>query len=64
MLGSASAVTLPAIPTGGLQALTAYQWNVDDMVMPNFDFNHFNAQLAVQSTTDITTSQKRAFVTP
>lgn len=59
-----SSVSLPNIPTGGLKRLSNYQWNINDMRFQAFDFNHFNADLAIQSTTAFSESQTRSFITP
>lgn len=60
-----SSITLPNIPTGGLKAVSNYQWNVDDGAFQGtFDFNNFNADLANQSMTALSESKTLAFVTP
>ncbi|MDQ6954244.1 MAG: S8 family serine peptidase [Mariprofundaceae bacterium] len=64
MDSSISSVSLPKIPSGGLKRATNYQWGVDNMRFQSFDFNNFNATLTMQSTSDFSESQRRAFITP
>ncbi|MBK8913453.1 MAG: S8 family serine peptidase [Phycisphaerales bacterium] len=35
-------VSLPVLTVGGLTGATAYQWHVEDYVIPGFDFNRFS----------------------
>lgn len=37
-----TSVTLPSLDVGGLAASTAYQWHVEDFVVPGFNFNAFS----------------------
>jgi len=62
--GSATIITLPDIPVGGLSSGTTYQWRVLNMAAPDFDYNNFDRKYVMQTLWGLSQSQTGHFVTP
>ncbi len=62
--GTTTIITLPDIPTGGLSSGVTYDWNVVNIMAPDFDYNNFDMKYVMQNLWGLSLSQTEHFVTP